>query len=137
MLSSNLPVMKNALNLLLNDSQGNPVYDAAYNAFYEANKGDENVVSADDDPNGIAGGAVGEVNERMKTIAEIFAKEFCNKLKDGKFMDSIADEIDRHIKSMELTITMFPTSLATIISPTGPCTGTMVISKATSNIQIQ
>jgi hypothetical protein len=129
--------MKNALNLLLNDSQGNPVYDAAYNAFYEANKGDENAVSAADDPNGIAGGAVGKVNERMKTLAETFAKEFCNKLKDGKFMDSIADEIDKHIKSMELFISVLPTGIATVVSPVGPCTGAMIISKATADIQIQ
>lgn len=137
MLSSNLPVMKNALNLLLNDSQGNPVYDAAYNAFYEANKGELNSVSVDDDPNGLVNNAINEANKRLEKLSEIFAKEFCNKLKDGKFMDSITDEIDKHIKSMELFISVLPTGIATVVSPVGPCTGAMIISKATADIQIQ
>ena len=136
MLSSNLPVMKNALNALLMDSKGNPVYDAAYNAFYEANKGELNSVSADDDPNGLVNNAINEANKRLEKLSEIFAKEFCNNLKDGKIMESIADEIDKHIKSMELMITMLPQGIATVISPVGPCSGSMVISKATADVKI-
>lgn len=137
MLSSNLQLMKTSLNNLLVDSQGNPVYDAAYTAFYEANKCELNSVSADDDPNGLANNAINESNKRFEKLSETFAKEFCNKLKDGKFMDSIADEIDKHIKSMELFISVLPTGIATVVSPVGPCTGAMIISKATADIQIQ
>ena len=130
MLSTNLPLMKNSLNSLLLSKEGNPFYDAAYKAYYESNKCIMDSASIDDDPSGIANRSANEANEKLKDRAAEFAKEFCNILKNGGLMDSIADEIDKHIKSMLLTINI-PALLPTIISPTGPCTGSLSISEAT------
>lgn len=130
MLSTNKPLMKNSLNSLLNASSGSPVYDAAYNAYYEANKCEMNSMSPDDDPSGIANKAASETNEKLKDHAKDFATEFCKNLKNGGFMDTIADEIDKHVKSMMLTISI-PVLLPTIVSPMGPCTGSLMISETT------
>lgn len=130
MLSVNKPLMKNSLNMLLLATKGNPFYDAAYNAYYESNKCEMNSVSATDDPSGISNNAALDTNSKIKKRANDFAVEFCNTLKKGGFMDTIADEIDKHVKSMMLTINI-PMLLPTIISPMGPCTGTLTISEAT------
>lgn len=130
MLSSNKPLMTAKLNSLLNVSKGSPIYDAAYNAYYESNKCAFGVVSADDDPMGVSSSAANETNKKLKECAKNFAEEFCKNLKDGGFMDTIADEIDKHIKAMMLTINI-PALLPTIVSPTGPCTGSLTISEAT------
>lgn len=128
MLSTNLPLMKANLNALLTASKGNPVYDAAYNAYYESNKCTNNIFSPEEDPNGISNTAVKNTNENLKKLAENFATEFCNNLKSGGFMDSIADEIDGHIKSMMLSINV-PVIPPTLISPVGPVTGSLMISE--------
>lgn len=130
MLSTNKPLMKSAFNSLLNDKEGNPFYDAAYSAYYESNKCEINSFSADDDPSGISNNAANEINIKLHDRAKVFAKEFCSNLKNSGFMDSIADEIDNHIKSMMITIDV-PVLLPTIISPVGPCTGSISISEVT------
>ena len=130
MLSTNILLMKTKLNSLLTPTSGNPMYDAAYNAYYNANKSTFNVVSVDEDPSGVANKNATETNERIKSCAKEFAEEFCKGLKSSGFMDSIADEIDKHIKSMGLSITV-PALLPTIISPMGPCTGSLTISEMT------
>lgn len=128
MLSTNLPIMKFNLNKLLSPSQGNPVYDAAYNAYYESNKCSINNFSVEDDPTGISNNAANDTNSKIKSRAQDFAKEFCNNLKMSGFMDSIANEIDAHIKSMMLSINV-PVLPPTLISPTGPITGSLMISE--------
>ena len=62
--------------------------------------------------------------------SEAFAKAFVKSLRNSNFDDLLANEIDKHIKSMMLTITV-PALLPTIISPTGPCSGSLTISEAT------
>ena len=55
------------------------------------------------------------------------------------FLETISNEIDGHVKAVAngLIITMLPQGLATIISPMGPCTGSMIIQNgSTANIQL-
>lgn len=130
MLSNNKPLMINALNSLITPSEGHPLYDAAYNAYYESNKCNLDMVPIDEDPNDIANKAASDINKLIIDRSKDFAKTFCEHLQNNGFMDSIADEIDKHIKSMMITINI-PSLLPTIISPTGPCTGALTISKET------
>lgn len=140
MLATNLPIMKTNLNLLLTPSKGNPFYDAAYNAYYEANKAEAASYSSDDDPLGnqtIESAKITEdINNNIDKCAITFATEFCNKLKQNGFMDAIADEIDGHVKAIKLMINI-PVLLPTITSPVGPCTGALSITEETgAQIQI-
>ena len=138
MLSTNKPIMQQKLNNLLNEN--GPVYNAAYNAILSTIPEPENNVEMESDDTGDMTSLLEEsiLKQKNKRIedAKKFAKEFVDGLKFGGFMDAIADEIDSHIKSTQLLITMQPQGVATLISPVGPCTGTMIISDTTANIQL-
>ena len=69
-------------------------------------------------------------NEKAVETAKKFAEEFVEQLKKGKVLETISDEIDTHVKSIKLMISV-PTLLPTIISPMGPCTGALTISEET------
>lgn len=127
MLATNLPLMKQKFSLMLQEMTG-VMYKAAYDAYYESVK-PEMPTPGDDNPE-VVQSSYNSANKAAKDCAEKFAKTFVKSLKDGGFMDSIADEIDGHVKSMMLTISI-PTLLPTIISPMGPCTGALTISQAT------
>lgn len=138
MLNVNLPLMKQNLNKLLDTPPINkgPIYNAAYNAYYEVNTYE--IEGNNDDPDLapiIAKNKI-ECEQKMKDNANKFATEFCNSLKSGGFMDTIADEIDGHVKAVKLLITMMPQGITTIVSPVGPCSGSMIIDDTTANIQI-
>lgn len=75
------------------------------------------------------------LNKKMKDTAEKFGKKFGQVFADEVSAD-LAKAIMNYIKSAEIMITCQPTALASVISPMGPCTGTLVISKATANVQI-
>ena len=75
MLSVNLPLMKANLNTLLTASKGNPVYDAAYNAYYESNKCTNNLFSPEEDPNGVSNNAVKNTNENVNRLLEWILSE--------------------------------------------------------------
>lgn len=141
MLATNLPIMKQNLNKLLDvPPVEGPVYKAAYNAYYEANKAETVSYSSDDDPLGNqtteSAKIVADINNNIDKCADKFAKEFCKQLKQNGFMNAIADEIDGHIKAIKLMINI-PTLLPTIISPMGPCTGALSITEETgAQIQI-
>lgn len=141
MLATNLPIMKQNLNKLLDvPPVEGPVYKAAYNAYYEANKAETVSYSSENDPLGNqtteSAKIVADINNNIDKCADKFAKEFCKQLKQNGFMNAIADEIDGHIKAMKLMINI-PTLLPTIISPMGPCTGALSITEETgAQIQI-
>jgi hypothetical protein len=129
------------------DSNLKDLYDsfetAAYNAYYEANKPEMPDIDSDEDKLGSlskqANDAVNEIDSKVKDKATIFADEFVKQLKSDKLLETISDEIDGHVKAIKdgLTITMQPQGIATIIAPpSGPCTGSMVISTATATINI-
>jgi hypothetical protein len=130
-------------NKLLMDQKLTALYDsafrqAAYNAYYNTNNKPTGSIEfdADDDPNIIAQTKAklseGEIKREkdLKTDSNKFADEFVKQLKSAKLLETLSDEIDGHIKSMMLTINI-PALLPTIISPMGPCTGTLTISEAT------
>lgn len=75
------------------------------------------------------------LNKKMKDTAEKFGKKFGQVFADEVSAD-LAKAIMNYIKSAEIMITCQPTALATIVSPVGPCTGSLIISKATANVQI-
>lgn len=78
-------------------------------------------------------------NEKAVETAKKFAEEFVEQLKKGKVLETISDEIDSHVKAIAdgLMITMMPQGIATIIAPpSGPCTGSMVISSSTAQINL-
>lgn len=141
MLATNLPIMKQNLNKLLDvPPVEGPVYKAAYNAYYEANKAEAASYSSEDDPLGNqtveSAKIVADINSNIDKCADKFAKEFCKQLKQNGFMNAIADEIDGHVKAIKLMINI-PALLPTIISPMGPCTGALSITEETgAQIQI-
>lgn len=69
-------------------------------------------------------------NEKAVETAKKFAEEFVKQLKKGKVLETISDEIDKHVKSIKLSISI-PSLLPTIISPMGPCSGALTISEET------
>lgn len=138
MLSANLPLLKQNLNNLLSVPPVNegPVYKAAYDAYFNVTNVEVDTENDDSDLKTTVEEAKQSIEQKVKDDAKKFATDFCNGLKDNGFMDTIADEVDGHIKSIKLLITMMPQGIATIISPMGPCTGSMVIDDSTANIQI-
>lgn len=134
MLSTNKPLMDQNFKALYNVFK-----DAAYEAYYEANK----PIKPAPDPTDTSGNlkknsdnAYNELEKKVKESAETFSSTFVKKLKNKKLLESISDEIDTHVKSLTLMITAQPTALATIISPMGPCTGSLILSDATAAIKI-
>lgn len=138
MLSTNLPLLKQNLNKLLSVPPANegPVYKAAYDAYFNVTNVEVDAENDDNDLKATVEEAKQSIEQKVKDDAKKFATDFCNGLKDNGFMDTIADEVDGHIKSIKLLITMMPQGIATIISPMGPCSGSMVIDDSTANIQI-
>lgn len=138
MLSVNKPLMQQVFSNML--MENGPFYNAAYDAQYAtmehtAKKQLEAMAMLDN--TSVGGESFPEVNKQeWKEVSKVFAKAFIKALKDGKFDKTLADEIDKHVKSTELFITMMPQGIATIISPMGPCTGTMIINNSTANIKL-
>lgn len=130
MLATNLSLFKTQLNQLLNPTKGSVMFDAAYNAYYNTIKVDIDSNNDDPDLKPIIDAEKAKCEQKMKDDAKKFAEEFCKGLKNGGFMDSIADQVDMHIKSAQIDI-IVPTLLPTIISPVGPCTGSLAISQNT------
>jgi hypothetical protein len=116
----------------------NTFKDAAYEAYYEANKPTKPAPDPDDTTGNLqkqSNSAYNDLEKKVKDSANIFADEFVKKLKNGKVLETISDEIDGHVKAIKLMISV-PTLLPTIISPMGPCTGALTISQETG-AQIQ
>jgi hypothetical protein len=131
MLSVNLPVLKQNLNALIEipPVSESVMYKAAYNAYYNVNKSslDFNVDVIDTDLLPDVLKQQQKCEEQLKINAKIFAEELCKELKNGKFMDTIAEQITNHIKTAQIDITI-PTLPPTITSPMGPCSGSLIIS---------
>lgn len=129
MLSTNLPLMKQKFSSMLTDNTG-MFYKAAYEAYLESMSDQKPIVSNDPDISAIIDDANAKMDKLKIEKSEAFAKAFVKSLRNSNFDDLLANEIDKHIKSMMLTITV-PALLPTIISPTGPCSGSLTISEAT------
>jgi hypothetical protein len=132
MLAANITLLKQNLNQLLATPpiKEGPVYKAAYDAYYNVTKVEIVADNQDPDLQAIVLQKKLECEQKMKSDAQQFAIDFCNGLKSGRFMETIADEIDKHIKSAQIDIVV-PVLPPTIVSPFGPCTGSLAISTAT------
>lgn len=135
MLSVNKPLMQQTFSNMLLENTG-MFYKAAYDAYMASMNDIEDASDEDPDLNAKILEVNSEMNKLKEKKSKEFAKAFVKSLKDTGFDTTMADQIDQHVKSMQLMITMLPQGLATIISPMGPCTGAMVISDATANIQL-
>lgn len=131
MLATNLPILKQKLNQLIKDSKGGAFYNAAYEAYYALVKDAAKDIDSgsDVDLNPIIEAEKIKCDNKAKADAELFAKTFCSELKKAAVMDTIADEMDAHIKSAQIDITT--PVLPTVISPMGPCSGSLNISTMT------
>lgn len=134
MLSVNKPLMDQKLNALYNVLE-----NAAYKAYYNQLKSKFDNSKTDIQDSEISKIVASEnikLENEMKNDAAQFANDFCNALKQGKFIETISDEIDGHVKAIKLMINV-PALLPTIISPMGPCTGALSITEETgAQIQI-
>lgn len=72
-----------------------------------------------------------EFKKIMTETADKFGLEFANKA-----APDLAKEIMNYIKSASLNIVVQPQGLATIVSPAGPCSGTLLINDGTATINI-
>jgi hypothetical protein len=133
MLATNLPIMKQTLNSLIMENNS-VMYDAAYNAFYEASKPDKNAAKIDDPSaqqqnDGFQNDMVKQIDDMVKEKAKEFANMFCKNLKDGGFMDKIADEIDKHVKSLDISITTaVPGPSGSVLAcGVGPVSGSIIL----------
>lgn len=139
MLSANKPLMDQKFNALYDSA----FRQAAYNAYYNTHDKPTPVVDFNTDDPDLIKQANDRINTNKKDFekdlkkdANKFADEFVNQLKSAKLLETLSDEIDSHIKAMKLVITMLPQGIATLVSPMGPCTGSMIISDETANINI-
>lgn len=138
MLSTNKLVLENNLKNIF-DKDGD-LYKAAYNAHYTTSEyiyaSQQNDLFFNEDTKDIVISASKDMKEKWKEAAKVFAENFTNTLISNNLHLKLADEIDKHIRSMQLSIVIQPQTLASIISPTGPCSGTLIINNETSNIQL-
>lgn len=140
-----LKTFSDMLNKETPTTSGGVIYEAAKEAYYVVNKCPDNIDFArDDSENAMENNAMIEAkleqsrkeqNERAKENAKKFAEKFVDILKYGGFDTTIANEIDDHVKALDLIINVLPTGI-TVTSPTGPCTGTILINNSTANIQL-
>ena len=75
------------------------------------------------------------ITKEIKKTAKKFGKKFGSTFSNEVSAD-LAKAIMNYIKSAEIMITCQPTALTTVVSPVGPCTGSLLINKGTANIQI-
>lgn len=133
MLSTNKPSMDKNLKALYDVLE-----DAAYEGYLKA-EGYDDVDDQIDDLELQNKPDKGQIKKKMEDTAKTFSDEFIKQLKDGKLLETISDEIDSHVKAIAdgLMITMQPQGIATIIAPpSGPCTGSMIISSSTAQIKL-
>ena len=142
MLSVNKPLMDAAFNKLCIKGTGTytsaksagTIYKAAYEAYY--NKAAEKLPKSDPDDKDLQdklrseGLLVNDIKKQLEDDARFcFAFCRCNE----RVLKRVSTQIDAHIKSASINITI-PALLPTIISPMGPCTGSLTIGEATGAI---
>ena len=139
MLSVNKPLMDNKFSMLTAENTG-AVYNAAYNAYYNmAKKTLDSASGSVDDPElaAILEANKAEQENRIKEDSKKFALDFCEGI--SEMLTEISNQIDAHVKAIAdgMIITMLPQGIATVVSPAGPCTGSMIIqNNTTANVVI-
>ena len=139
MLSVNKNVMDSKFDMLSKKGSatapdtGGAMYKAAYHAYYD--KTYERLMKTEDPDDAdlkadlASKGLLKKDNiEKLQKEAHEFASYFADAMKEC--LDEISTQVDQHIKSAQINITI-PALTPTIISPTGPCTGSLIISEMT------
>lgn len=136
MLATNKPLMQKVFSDMITDKTG-MLYKAAYDAYYDTteynyNEQQKNISSYL--ANNVVGGSDAVLDppdkRKWEEEAKVFASSFVKALRDAKFDSTLADEIDKHVKSAQIDIAV-PALQPTIVSPMGPCSGSLLISTAT------
>lgn len=144
MLATNLIAMKQQLKQLsalsvqpadMEQNPKSPFWEAAKTAYYETIK--PNIPDADDPDfqDNVIQARIDAENDANKS-ANKFAYYFCKILNDNKIWDTIANEIDGHVKAMEPMINLIVPTHGALVCPTGPVTGTLVGTTKNGGIQI-
>lgn len=150
MLSANKTIMDNVFESLARTGTGDSkipdggvIYNTVFENYFENKKkrAEETLkkmtesINDDDDrkkpgcsfDSTLSDDDIDNIKIESHEIADAVARAMNECLKE------ISNQIDNHIKSMTLNINI-PTLLPTIISPMGPCTGTLQISEATGAV---
>ena len=136
MLATNKPMMQKVFSDMITDKTG-MLYKAAYNAHYDTSEhiyNEQQKSIAEYLSNNKISGSDATIEEpdksKWEADAKVFASSFVKALRDANFDSILADEIDKHVKSAQIDITV-PVLPPTITSPMGPCTGSLMISQST------
>jgi hypothetical protein len=117
------------------DSAGS-IYKAAYHAYYD--KAAEKLPASNPtDPDIVEDlASKGLLTENIKLQLQSDAHDFASLFADAMsdILKEVSTQIDSHIKSAQINIVV-PALQPTIVSPVGPCTGSLVISE-TAGAQI-
>lgn len=144
MLATNLVTMKSQLNQLssilnqdpeLEQNPKSPFWEAAKIAYYETIKPDIQDVEDTDFKDKIAEARI-KAEEDANKAANKFAYYFCKILNDNKVWDTIANEIDGHVRSIEPMINLVSPTHGALASPAGPVTGALIGTVQNGGIQI-
>jgi hypothetical protein len=134
MLATNKPKMQKVFSDMIADKTG-MLYKAAYNAYYDTteriyNEQQKNIAEylVNNSVSGSDGSVDAPDKSKWAADAKVFASSFVKALRDAGFDKTLADEIDTHVKSAQIDITV-PALQPTIVSPMGPCSGSLVISQ--------
>jgi hypothetical protein len=139
MLSTNKQIMDSKFDMLSKKGSaaapdtGGAIYKAAYHAYYDKTY---ERINATEDPTDedikadlASRGMLKQNNiEKLKNEAHEFASLFADAMKEC--LDEISTQVDQHIKAAQINI-VIPALTPTIVSPTGPCTGSLIISEST------
>jgi hypothetical protein len=147
MLKVNKPLMDQAFEkLCLKGSaqapdSGGTIYKAAYHAYYD--KSAEKLPKSDPTDQDImpvltaTNATAAQIKLQLQNDAHEFASLFADSMND--ILKEVSNQIDAHVQAIAdgIIITMLPQGIATIVSPVGPCSGSMVIqNNSTAQIEI-
>jgi hypothetical protein len=111
--------------------EGGLFYQAAYDAYYKTAEPNSPPTEEEDSVNpSVEMKLYNDAKNTAANKSHEFAAAFVKGLRDGGFDSILADEIDKHVKSAQIDINV-PVLLPTIVSPMGPCTGSLSISTLT------
>lgn len=120
MLTANKEVMKLVFLNMLDPAANGMLYKAAKEAYYAVLKPKQPTGEVNLD---IEQYVTNDMDNIAKDMSETFAKTFVNSLKDSKFHEELATQIDNHVKSIEVNL-IVPTHGA-LAGAMGPVTGTL------------
>lgn len=140
MLAVNKPLMEAKFSQMLMDETG-MLYKAAKEAHYAASKYTYDTQRKEynagiDSRIEPMGDADFKTKKQWEDTAKEFAKMFVKTLKDAGFDSTLADEIDKHVKSIEPMVSLIVPTHGALACAAGPVTGTLIGTTTNGAIQI-